>query len=289
VVPPALQVTAMNIMNATEIRVAAGSGSATTDQAVAKNWVGNQVAEVVVNPWLPIVDSSANKNTTWYLFADPGAGRPAMEVGFLRGHESPELFLKSPNASVSAAGWWVPRRGRSRPTASTTRSGTSSAGRSWSRRRPSRTSGPEMARVYLPESSKPKRTRTPEEVAPVTGRVYLPSVGVAEAGGEAGCKAAKAEAKAPGRGGGRGRGGQGEGCRGGARATPTPTPSTLSDESGAARRPSRRTSRPANATTEAWAEYARTKKGASPDDLLDGDGQPLGRNALREKYGTPSQ
>jgi hypothetical protein len=98
VVPPALQVTAMNIMNATEIRVAAGSGSATTDQAVAKNWVGNQVAEVVVNPWLPIVDSSANKNTTWYLFADPGAGRPAMEVGFLRGHESPELFLKSPNA-----------------------------------------------------------------------------------------------------------------------------------------------------------------------------------------------
>lgn len=104
VVPPALAVTAMNIINATEIRVAAGSGSATTDQVVATNWVGGQVAEVVVNPWIPIVDVSANKNTTWYLFADPGVGRPAQEVGFLRGHETPELFLKSPNATRIGGG-----------------------------------------------------------------------------------------------------------------------------------------------------------------------------------------
>jgi hypothetical protein len=44
------------------------------------------------------VDTSANKNTTWYLFADPGVGRPAMEMGFLRGHETPELFMKSSNS-----------------------------------------------------------------------------------------------------------------------------------------------------------------------------------------------
>jgi hypothetical protein len=98
VVPPALAVTANNIANATEIRVAAGSGSATTDQVQATNWVGGLVSEVVVAPWLPIVDTSANKNTTFYLFADPGVGRPAMEMGFLRGHETPELFMRSSNS-----------------------------------------------------------------------------------------------------------------------------------------------------------------------------------------------
>jgi hypothetical protein len=51
----------------------------------------------VVNPWLPIVDTTKG-TTAWYLFADPGIGRPAMEVGFLIGHDSPELFMKAPNA-----------------------------------------------------------------------------------------------------------------------------------------------------------------------------------------------
>jgi hypothetical protein len=103
VVPPALKVTAMNLINATEIRVSAGSGSATTDQLVGQNWVTGDVAEVVVNPWLPIINTT-NGQTAWYLFADPGVGRPAMEVGFLRGHETPELFLKSPNATRIGGG-----------------------------------------------------------------------------------------------------------------------------------------------------------------------------------------
>lgn len=99
VVPPALAITARNIINATEIRVAAGGGGSTAaNQLVSQNWMNDEVAEVVVNPWIPIVDTSANKDKSWYLFADPGVGRPAMEVGFLRGHEAPELFMKAPNA-----------------------------------------------------------------------------------------------------------------------------------------------------------------------------------------------
>jgi hypothetical protein len=99
VVPPALAVTAMNIANATEITGASGGGALNSSDALrVSNWTSNYVTEVVINPWLPIVDTSANKDTTWYLFADPGVGRPAMEMGFLRGHESPELFMKSPNA-----------------------------------------------------------------------------------------------------------------------------------------------------------------------------------------------
>lgn len=38
-----------------------------------------------------------------------------------------------------------------------------------------------------------------------------------------------------------------------------------------------------NASREEWASYARSK-GATDEDLLDGDGQPLGRDALRDQY-----
>jgi hypothetical protein len=95
VVPPALSVTARNILNATEIRTAPGSTSG--QQLVTTNWVAAEVADLVVNPWLPIIDTTIG-NIAWYLFADPGIGRPAVEMGFLRGNETPGLFLKSPNA-----------------------------------------------------------------------------------------------------------------------------------------------------------------------------------------------
>lgn len=101
VVPPALEVPARNILNATEIVTAAGSSgvesdAGRTDQLRVANWMANRT-RLVVNPWLPIVDTTTG-NTAWYLFADPGVGRPAMEMGFLIGHESPELFQKTPNA-----------------------------------------------------------------------------------------------------------------------------------------------------------------------------------------------
>lgn len=100
VVPPALEVTARNILNVTEIRTATGGGgTSAADQLVAKNWIPNYIQGPVVNPWLPIITTSGTiGNTAWYLFASPSAGRPALEVGFLRGNETPQLFLKSSNA-----------------------------------------------------------------------------------------------------------------------------------------------------------------------------------------------
>lgn len=95
VVPPQLKVTANNIVNATQLFNSPGATSG--DQYVANNWVNSQVVEVVVQPWLPIVDTTKG-TTAWYLFADPGVGRPAMEMGFLAGHDVPELFMKAPNA-----------------------------------------------------------------------------------------------------------------------------------------------------------------------------------------------
>lgn len=105
VVPPALKVQAMNIMNATELFAASGGGAGTgNDQLRVQNWMRNDVS-VIVNPWLPIISTSGTfGSTAWYLFANPNVGRPAMEVGFLVGHETPELFQKSPNATRVGGG-----------------------------------------------------------------------------------------------------------------------------------------------------------------------------------------
>jgi hypothetical protein len=112
VVPPALKVTAMNILNATQILAAGGGGVGTAgDQLTVNNWMRNAV-ELVVNPWLPIVTTSGTLgSTSWYLFANPTVGRPAMEVGFLIGHETPELFQKSPNAVRVGGGTVNPEEG----------------------------------------------------------------------------------------------------------------------------------------------------------------------------------
>jgi hypothetical protein len=112
VVPPALTITAKNILNATEIWAATGGGDGTAvNQLRAQNWVPQEIAQAVTNPWLPILATSANGDTSWYLFADPGVGRPAMEVGFLRGNEVPALFVKEPNSRRVGSGIIGPEDG----------------------------------------------------------------------------------------------------------------------------------------------------------------------------------
>jgi len=54
-----------------------------------------------VDPYIPVIDTSQNLNT-WYVFADPSQGA-AMEFGYLRGHETPEICMKSSD-KVSVGG-----------------------------------------------------------------------------------------------------------------------------------------------------------------------------------------
>lgn len=42
-----------------------------------------------------------------------------------------------------------------------------------------------------------------------------------------------------------------------------------------------------NASRDDWAAFAKAK-GATDEDLVDDQGEPLGRDELRAKYGTPS-
>lgn len=104
-VPPALEVTAMNIVNATEIRITQGS-----NEVIVSNWLRNKV-KVEVNPWLPVVDTSANAATTWYVLPAPTVARPALAVGFLRGHEVPDLRVKSDTGQRVGGGSVAPEDG----------------------------------------------------------------------------------------------------------------------------------------------------------------------------------
>lgn len=99
-VPPALEVTANNILNASEFL--AWDGSEESFQMRTNNWLKGKL-KLVVNHYLPVLDKTHGSDT-YYLLADPSAARGAVEFAFLRGHRSPELFMKSPNAmSVGGA------------------------------------------------------------------------------------------------------------------------------------------------------------------------------------------
>lgn len=103
-VPPALEVTADNIINALTIRAQTGGGG-TSEQAIeTTNWIKAGGLKKAVLPYAPILASSANAHTQWYLFADPFEGRAAVEVAHLKGHEAPAIFMKSPNAIALGGG-----------------------------------------------------------------------------------------------------------------------------------------------------------------------------------------
>lgn len=99
VVPPSLEITAQNIINALtlELTSAGGTNDATGGQRLhVANWMKSRL-KLAVNPYIPIV-ATTNGRTSWFLFADPAEGRYTLEMDFLRGHEEPELFMRSADA-----------------------------------------------------------------------------------------------------------------------------------------------------------------------------------------------
>lgn len=97
VVPPALEMTAIEILGSAMIQYSGGDSQ--TGIASVAYGTNNPLAgrvQIIVDPYIPIVQSS-NQHTSWYLFADPSVGHGA-EYAFLRGHEQPQLFMRSPNA-----------------------------------------------------------------------------------------------------------------------------------------------------------------------------------------------
>lgn len=95
VVPPELEIIARQLVNATEIRMQQGDNT-----VISRNYLNN--LQIVVNRFIPIVTNG--NHSPWFLFADPNEGRGALEFGRLRGHEEPEIFVKTPNAQRAGGG-----------------------------------------------------------------------------------------------------------------------------------------------------------------------------------------
>jgi hypothetical protein len=102
VVPPALEVVARNILNATQVELTAAGGVSGQTLTVA-NWLPGSLT-LVVDPYIPIIATSANGNTSWFLFPNPNVARPAIEVAFLQGFDTPQLYQKIANTARTGGG-----------------------------------------------------------------------------------------------------------------------------------------------------------------------------------------
>lgn len=102
VVPPALEVTARNILNATQVALTSAGGASGQTLTVA-NWLPGTLS-LVVDPYIPIIAATANGNTSWFLFANPNVARPAIEVAFLAGYDQPVLYQKIANTARLGGG-----------------------------------------------------------------------------------------------------------------------------------------------------------------------------------------
>lgn len=104
VVGTGLELRAKEILDAKEYRMVDGSGNVTI---LSGNGVSANL-RLNVNYWLGTV-STTNADTSWYLFANPdNSARPALEVGFLRGYEAPQLYEKIPDMRRIGGGGEVP-------------------------------------------------------------------------------------------------------------------------------------------------------------------------------------
>ena len=105
-VGPDLETTAFEIIKAVALKVhqdltAAGTAFDT------ENWISRMVSQVIVNPYVPIIASTANSATSWCLLANASTGQAAIEVGYLNGYEQPALLQKASD-TLQAGGGAVP-------------------------------------------------------------------------------------------------------------------------------------------------------------------------------------
>ena len=105
-VPPSLKITAMQIVNALQIRAqtAGGADAGGAQQLDTVNLFQN--LKIAVEPYISrIITAGTVGQTAWFLAADPAQSeRPAVELGFLQGHEEPQIAMKSPNAVMVGGG-----------------------------------------------------------------------------------------------------------------------------------------------------------------------------------------
>ena len=99
VVTPALEFTALRILNSTLLLEAATAGTPTG----ATNVIAQKGLTLIIDKYLPIVNTGNDQNTQWYLFSDPN-DVVALEAAHLTGHENPEIAMKASNKVTVGGG-----------------------------------------------------------------------------------------------------------------------------------------------------------------------------------------
>ena len=96
VVPPALEMTARQILTSANKMWTAAAGAAIAYPTT--NVVSQYGLQLIVDPYLPAAatanGSAASQNSQWYLFTDPNDIR-VLEAAHLSGHEAPEICMKA--------------------------------------------------------------------------------------------------------------------------------------------------------------------------------------------------
>jgi hypothetical protein len=88
-------VKATNWKNTLVTRMTTSLGAAGREMEV-RNWLAEKF-DVMYNPWIPKIATTANGSTSWFIFQRPEMGRPAIELGFLNGFSKPTLYRKASN------------------------------------------------------------------------------------------------------------------------------------------------------------------------------------------------
>lgn len=105
VVPAALEIQLKTILNPASLIVSGGDATAGVKgvKSTSANILNDYSIVPHVNPYLGIVDTSGAGDKTWYIFVDK-ADAPAIQMNFLRGHETPEVFMKASNQTTASGG-----------------------------------------------------------------------------------------------------------------------------------------------------------------------------------------
>ncbi len=107
VVPPALEMTGLQILESTTKHVATGVAGVPYPTA---NIVAKRGLQLIVDKYLPIVNTGNDQHTQWYLFSDPN-DIAAIESAHLTGHERPEIAMKASDKVTVGGGAIGPMSG----------------------------------------------------------------------------------------------------------------------------------------------------------------------------------
>ena len=109
VVPPSLEMTARQILTSTH-KMWTDDAGGVFRASPTTNVVSQMGLELIVEPYLQILNAGGTGLTGWYLFADPNQ-TTALEYAHLAGHENPEICMKASDKVAVGGGPLGPMTG----------------------------------------------------------------------------------------------------------------------------------------------------------------------------------